>query len=97
LFIRRGLPVGSCLLAAAVEKRRNNGRQRQSGDGSSHTASNDLSLSSNFLVVSVQNINSDLKTNLPSQIANYPDTLDEHILKYLCTSKELCSPYLKRK
>jgi hypothetical protein len=39
------------LLAAAVENRRNNGRERQSGGGSIYNASNGLSLNPFFLVV----------------------------------------------
>jgi hypothetical protein len=43
------------LLAAAVENRRNNGRERQSGGGSIYNASNGLSLNPFFLVVAAEN------------------------------------------
>jgi hypothetical protein len=41
------------LLATAVENRRNNDRQRQSGGGSIQSASNGLSLIPFFLVVDI--------------------------------------------
>jgi hypothetical protein len=44
------------LLAAAVENRRNNGRERQSGGGSIYNASNGLSLNPFFLVVIAKKI-----------------------------------------